>query len=88
MVEFRVPGEKSTDFLKEFADALKLWVSFQSGNEPAWVMDMTGSRDATVAFSQCIVAYGKPPASATQPTGLHRPSPTARHRHSLTLRLQ
>ena len=70
-VEFLVATEFSKRFFDLFAAANTMTLGFSEGNEPPWTANMTGSREAIMSFSSCIVAISEPgtPPSTTQPSG-------------------
>jgi len=80
IVEFYIKTDKFADFIEQFGAAAKFWIRFSQGSEQPWVLDMTGSRTVSKAFTNCVAAtiqggggggtsqpYGKP--DATQPFG-------------------
>lgn len=66
VVEFTIGTDLFTEFMQEFGNANALWIKFEQGNEPPWVANMAGSREASVAFSKCIVVVNEK-LKATQP---------------------
>jgi hypothetical protein len=84
-IQFSVGPEKIDEFMSEFAEADKMWLRFNSGNETPWFADMKGSRSIAAAFSKCVKAlsveptqpYGKQPEAGTQPFNRDKlPTPT------------
>jgi len=67
LVQFTVAPDSLESFLEGFREAKKMWVTFPNGNEPAWVLDMTGSRENSNAFAACILRLAN--ARPTQPYG-------------------
>jgi hypothetical protein len=61
--------EQALNFLQEFGEADKMWIRFEAGNEPLWVVDMTGSRDAVKLFRACVASITAKGKLATQPYG-------------------
>jgi hypothetical protein len=71
-------------FMREFRAAAHLYLSFPSGNEKPWALDMTGSRAIADVFAGCIQKLaGTAPTNrrqATQPFGKVQPTaPTQPH---------
>jgi hypothetical protein len=72
MLIWGIKEGSEADFLREFSDAKKLTINFPDGNEPPWVVNMTGSRATAETFKKCSAAID--PAGATQPTGKQQPN--------------
>jgi S1-C subfamily serine protease len=53
-LELTIPILLIDNFLSEFREADKMYVSFRSGNEPPWTANMIGSRAVAIAFEQCV----------------------------------
>jgi hypothetical protein len=67
-VEFRLHGDFFTDFMEEVGGANRMIITFPDGNELPWAVDMTGSRDISRVFTNCIANTLPTPApQATQP---------------------
>jgi hypothetical protein len=77
MVIATVPNKILDEFLKNFGEANRMSVRFDSGNEVPWTVNMVGSRYAAKLFAGCVTnligknpttqPYGQP--QATQPYG-------------------
>ena len=59
-------NEDQDGFMDDVANAKKLTITFNGGDEPSWVIPMAGSRDAAATFTNCI-AKVRAVASPTQP---------------------
>jgi len=93
MVLATIPNKTLDEFLNVFAEADRMAVSFDGGNEPAWKVNMVGSRYAATLFKGCVhnlinnnpttQPYGQPKAtqpyndSSTQPYGTKPARPAA-----------
>ena len=64
-VDANLGADQIGKFVEQFAHADKMLIGFPGGNEPAWNVDMTGSRDAANAFVACMQRTRAP----TQPFG-------------------
>jgi hypothetical protein len=72
-VELYVDHDREQEFLEDFAHADWMTLTFDSGDEGAWSVDMTGSRDASNSFRQCIGNTNRMYGPATQPVGEAKP---------------
>jgi hypothetical protein len=76
-IEFTVPFGRLENFLREFRLASSAVMSFQSGNEPAWRLTLSGSNAASQAMNDCVrrmgggggAGKGAPGGGPTQPFG-------------------
>jgi hypothetical protein len=75
IVEFSIRmSDQWPKFVEDFGEANQLWLRFETGNEPPWSMDMSGSRNAVAMMKSCIASinatYTRPYGhSSTQPYG-------------------
>ena len=83
LVAFSVHGGASVrDLLTEFGAANTRSPVFTQGNERPWTFNMSGSREVSASFAQCIIAIDKASGtqpygnSSTQPFGNAAPAPT------------
>lgn len=68
VVYSRVVGTSlAAKFLEEFAHANKMAVLFPGSTEQPWVLDMTGSREASEVLKMCIKQNARTQPFSTQP---------------------
>jgi hypothetical protein len=72
-IEFTVPFARLENFLREFRLANTASVNFQSGNEPAWRLTLSGSNAASQALDECVRRMGGGVATSAKP-GLGGPT--------------
>src|SRR5262245_7754872 len=70
-IEINIKGDDTKELLSMIGDAAQLTIEFPDGDEPQWVVSMSGSREVANAMSTCIglIATGTSPiGKAAKPT--------------------
>jgi len=63
-------------FLADFAEANSMVITFKSGNERPWKAEMSGSREAMVAFGKCVAYIGGAAPTSPVPNAGTSPVPS------------